>query len=116
MTYNPPTFASIDLLPDYQQIRKQTEHICAPLQTEDYTVQPITDVSPPKWHLGHTTWFFENFVLIPQLDQYQPFNLDLNYFFNSYYESQGWLTGPMWIGICRIFWRASRNYPTTYTT
>jgi ergothioneine biosynthesis protein EgtB len=89
MTYNPPTFASIDLLPDYQQIRKQTEHICAPLQTEDYTVQPITDVSPPKWHLGHTTWFFENFVLIPQLDQYQPFNLDLNYFFNSYYESQG---------------------------
>ncbi|HKK76693.1 MAG TPA: ergothioneine biosynthesis protein EgtB [Saprospiraceae bacterium] len=89
MTYNPPTFATADLLRNYQQVRKQSKHICAPLQTEDYTVQPITDVSPPKWHLGHTTWFFENFVLIPQLDQYEPFNLDLNYFFNSYYESQG---------------------------
>ncbi|MEO0341434.1 MAG: ergothioneine biosynthesis protein EgtB, partial [Bacteroidota bacterium] len=55
----------------------------------DYVVQPITDVSPPKWHLGHTTWFFENFILMDYLENYQPFNLELNYFFNSYYESQG---------------------------
>ena len=89
MIDHPLTSASTELLRDYQQTRKQTERICIPLETEDYTVQPITDVSPPKWHLGHTTWFFENFVLIPQLDQYQPFNLELNYFFNSYYESQG---------------------------
>ena len=51
--------------------------------------QPIVDVSPPKWHLGHSTWFFENFILVPNLEGYQPFDLRLNYFFNSYYESQG---------------------------
>lgn len=89
MTYHPPILATAELLKKYQEVRKQSEQICAPLQTEDYTVQPITDVSPPKWHLGHTTWFFENFVLISQLEDYKPFNLELNYFFNSYYESQG---------------------------
>lgn len=89
MTYNPPSYRASQLWQSYQEVRKQSETICAPLQIEDYTVQPITDVSPPKWHLGHTTWFFENFVLISYLREYQPFNLDLNYFFNSYYESQG---------------------------
>jgi ergothioneine biosynthesis protein EgtB len=52
-------------------------------------VQPTTDVSPPKWHLGHTTWFFENFILREQLPDYQLFDERLNWFFNSYYESQG---------------------------
>ena len=42
----------------YLQIRDYTEFICQPLEVEDYVVQPIVDVSPPKWHLGHTTWFF----------------------------------------------------------
>lgn len=73
----------------YAQIRQQSVQICAPLATEDYVVQPITDVSPPKWHLGHTTWFFENFLLIPYLPGYQVFNPAYPYFFNSYYESQG---------------------------
>ncbi len=73
----------------YNTIRQQSIAICQPLHTEDYVVQPTGDVSPPKWHLGHTTWFFENFILIEQLADYQPFNLKLNYFFNSYYESQG---------------------------
>lgn len=45
----------------YQEIRKTTESICEPLETEDYVAQPISDVSPPKWHLAHTTWFFETF-------------------------------------------------------
>ncbi|HPH21511.1 MAG TPA: ergothioneine biosynthesis protein EgtB, partial [Haliscomenobacter sp.] len=63
--------------------------MCAPLATEDYVVQPITDVSPPKWHLGHTTWFFENFLLIPHVPGYKVFNAAYPYFFNSYYESQG---------------------------
>lgn len=89
MTLKPPTFEKAEMLHLYQSIRKQSEQICKPLQTEDYTVQPIADVSPPKWHLGHTTWFFENFVLLPHQKDYQAFNLDLNYFFNSYYESQG---------------------------
>ncbi len=73
----------------YILIRKQTERICAPLQTEDYVVQPVVDVSPPKWHLGHTTWFFETFVLVPSFAGYQTFNPDFNYLFNSYYETVG---------------------------
>ncbi|WP_276089331.1 ergothioneine biosynthesis protein EgtB [Pedobacter sp. JY14-1] len=73
----------------YILIRKQTERICAPLQTEDYVVQPVVDVSPPKWHLGHTTWFFEAFVLVPSFAGYQMFNPNFNYLFNSYYETVG---------------------------
>lgn len=80
---------SLSLLTTYQSVRKQSEQICAPLALEDYVVQPITDVSPPKWHLGHTTWFFENFILVPHFKGYQAFDLQLNYIFNSYYESQG---------------------------
>lgn len=73
----------------YLQIRKHTEQICEPLQTEDYVVQPVVDVSPPKWHLGHTTWFFETFLLQPFFAQYQVYNADYNYVFNSYYETVG---------------------------
>ncbi|MFY7816256.1 MAG: ergothioneine biosynthesis protein EgtB, partial [Chryseobacterium taeanense] len=47
------------LVKRFQEIRKHSEEICKPLEIEDYVVQPIVDVSPPKWHLGHTTWFFE---------------------------------------------------------
>lgn len=73
----------------YQQIRQWSVKLCAPLAAEDYVVQPIVDVSPPKWHLGHTTWFFENFILHEQLKGYKLFDERLNWFFNSYYESQG---------------------------
>ncbi len=73
----------------YQQVRAYSLTICEPLQTEDYVVQPVVDVSPPKWHLGHTTWFFETFILKPHLPGYQDFNADYNYVFNSYYETVG---------------------------
>ncbi|HMN90155.1 MAG TPA: ergothioneine biosynthesis protein EgtB [Saprospiraceae bacterium] len=73
----------------YRQVRAQSEAICAPLELEDFVVQPCADVSPPKWHLGHTTWFFENFILADYLPDYQRFDERLNYIFNSYYESQG---------------------------
>ena len=73
----------------FKTIRHQTMQLCAPLATEDYVVQPVVDVSPPKWHLGHTTWFFENFILVPFARDYKIFNEQLNWFFNSYYESQG---------------------------
>ncbi len=89
MTFNPTTFSARELEAAYQQVRAQSIQLCEPLKAEDYVVQPITDVSPPKWHLGHTTWFFENFILMEYLEGYQAFNLHLNYFFNSYYESQG---------------------------
>lgn len=72
----------------YQEVREQSEHICAPLAKEDYVVQPIVDVSPPKWHLGHTTWFYETFLLSKRKD-YRIFDPQYNYVFNSYYESVG---------------------------
>ncbi|MDB5013448.1 MAG: sulfatase maturase [Daejeonella sp.] len=73
----------------YKNIRNRSVDICLPLQTEDYVVQPIADVSPPKWHLGHTTWFFETFILKPYVPKYQEYNPEFNYVFNSYYESIG---------------------------
>lgn len=79
----------MNFIEEYLRIRKHSEQICEPLQTEDYVVQPIVDVSPPKWHLGHTTWFFETFLLKPFSSTYQEFNPDFNYVFNSYYESVG---------------------------
>ncbi|MEM7572382.1 MAG: ergothioneine biosynthesis protein EgtB [Bacteroidota bacterium] len=78
-----------DLRAHYRFVRQQTEALCAPLAVEDYVPQPIPDVSPPKWHLGHTSWFFENFVLSKELADYRCFDERLNWFFNSYYESQG---------------------------
>ncbi len=77
------------LLDFFLETRKHTETICAPLEIEDYVVQPVIDVSPPKWHLGHTTWFFEEFILKPHAKDYQLFNEDFSFVFNSYYESIG---------------------------
>lgn len=89
MTTSPTLASSQRYLLRYQQIRQWSVQLCAPLSAEDYVVQPIGDVSPPKWHLGHSTWFFENFILREQLKEYQLFDERLNWFFNSYYESQG---------------------------
>lgn len=69
--------------------RKESETICAPLEIEDFVVQPVEDVSPPKWHLGHTTWFFEEFLLKPYSVGYKVFDEDFSYVFNSYYETLG---------------------------
>src|SRR5687768_9410203 len=77
------------LLHQYKEIRKRTEAICAPLSIEDYVVQPVVDVSPPKWHLGHSTWFFETFILKKYLKGYKEFDPDYNFVFNSYYETIG---------------------------
>ncbi len=73
----------------FLKVRTNTENICAPLQIEDYVVQPIVDVSPPKWHLGHTTWFFETFILKAFSKDYRVYDEDYNYVFNSYYETIG---------------------------
>lgn len=73
---------------NYETIRDRTLDICSPLEAEDHTVQPWPFVSPPKWHLGHTTWFFENFLLEPYFKM-DSFDRSLKYVFNSYYESQG---------------------------
>lgn len=84
-----PVAKSTDILKRYKQIRQQTEAICKPLAPEDYVVQPIVDVSPPKWHLAHTTWFFETFLLLKFKPDYKAFHADYDYLFNSYYESVG---------------------------
>ncbi|WP_069657775.1 ergothioneine biosynthesis protein EgtB [Arcticibacter eurypsychrophilus] len=73
----------------YLAVRKRTEWICAPLKTEDYVVQPVDFVSPPKWHLGHTTWFFETFVAKPYISDYKEYDPNYNFVFNSYYETLG---------------------------
>lgn len=73
----------------FKQIRNHTENLCLPLKVEDYIPQGTVDVSPPKWHLAHTTWFFETFILKPHAPNYQVFHEKYNYLFNSYYESIG---------------------------
>ncbi|WP_128546441.1 ergothioneine biosynthesis protein EgtB [Larkinella soli] len=73
----------------YQEVRQYSEALCRPLTTEDYVVQPVIDVSPPKWHLGHTTWFWETFVLVPHRPGYRIFHDDFSFVFNSYYEAVG---------------------------
>ncbi len=78
-----------DVFKKYIEVRKRTELICSHLQNEDYVVQPVADVSPPKWHLAHTTWFFETFFLPKALPDYRAFNPDYNFLFNSYYETIG---------------------------
>ena len=77
------------LTQQYLRVRAHSEAICQGLETEDYVVQPVVDVSPPKWHLGHTTWFWETFVLVPNLPGYRIFHEDFSYVFNSYYETVG---------------------------
>lgn len=79
----------MNLLQQYLDVRKYTEDLCKPLQTEDYVVQPIVDVSPPKWHIGHVTWFFETFILKPYSDGYVEFDPQYGFVFNSYYETVG---------------------------
>ncbi|WP_274476009.1 ergothioneine biosynthesis protein EgtB [Mangrovimonas aestuarii] len=77
------------LLKTFNVVRSRTEAICKPLRVEDYSVQPIVDVSPPKWHLAHSTWFFEAFVLCEFVENYKVFNDDYAYLFNSYYNNAG---------------------------
>ena len=69
--------------------RKLTLDLAAPLSDADATIQPFPDASPAKWHLAHTTWFFETFVLRDHVAGYRPFDEHFAYLFNSYYETEG---------------------------
>jgi len=73
----------------YAEIRRTTQRLIAPLGEEDCVVQSMPDASPAKWHLAHTTWFFETFVLTRAHSSYQPFDPRYGYLFNSYYNSVG---------------------------
>lgn len=78
-----------DLRQQYRRVRDVSEQICKPLETEDYQIQAIVETSPPKWHLAHTTWFYETFLLKPRIQGYQPFHPRFEVLFNSYYETVG---------------------------
>ena len=73
----------------YREVRGTSERLCAPLAIEDYVVQTMPDVSPPKWHLAHVSWFFETFILEAGRSDYRPFHPKYRYLFNSYYEAVG---------------------------
>lgn len=76
-------------LQSFRTVRSATEMLAAPLSPEDQTVQSMPDASPTKWHLAHTTWFFETFVLRAHARGYRAFDPAYEYLFNSYYEAVG---------------------------
>lgn len=73
----------------YQTVRRFTETFCEPLNIEDYVVQTVEHVSPTKWHLAHTSWFFETFLLREHMEGYTLLNETYPYLFNSYYVQAG---------------------------
>ena len=77
------------LLPRYTAVRSHTQALVAPLSAEDCGAQSMPDASPAKWHLAHTTWFFETFVLEPNEPGFAPFNPAFRVLFNSYYNGVG---------------------------
>jgi ergothioneine biosynthesis protein EgtB len=77
------------LLEQFIETRNKTTQLCSPLSVEDYIPQAAEFTSPPKWHLAHTTWFFEKMILSNFLDYYVIFNKDYDFLFNSYYNTLG---------------------------
>jgi len=70
-------------------IRRKTEELCEPLETEDYVIQSMEDTSPLKWNIGHVSWFFETFILKPFQKNFRPYHEMFSFIFNSYYEAVG---------------------------
>ncbi len=73
----------------YARIRRTTDRLAAPLSVDDCNIQTMPDVSPTKWHMAHTSWFFETFILQPHAPGYRVFHEQFGYLFNSYYEAVG---------------------------
>jgi ergothioneine biosynthesis protein EgtB len=98
VTRQPPPSQPLDrrtaaaLAAHFKDVRQRTAWLCEPLAVEDYQIQSMPDASPVKWHLAHTSWFFETFVLGPYREGYQPFHPQFNFLFNSYYNA----VGPRW--------------------
>ncbi|MHB8874418.1 MAG: ergothioneine biosynthesis protein EgtB, partial [Myxococcaceae bacterium] len=81
--------AAIRLSAELKRVREATVALAEPLSPEDMSVQSMPDASPTRWHLGHTSWFFEALVLSPHLRGYAPFELRFGELFNSYYQALG---------------------------
>ena len=89
---SPPDASKADrrsLLDHYRSVRTRTEELVAPLQSDDFTPQVVYFASPPKWHIAHTTWFFETFVLKASNPDYVEYNSSFGWLFNSYYNNAG---------------------------
>src|SRR6185295_8666832 len=86
---SPAASPGLTLLGRFRQVRAATESLCRPLATDDYSIQSMPDASPAKWHLAHTSWFFEEFVLKAAIEGYAAFDAAFGFLFNSYYESVG---------------------------
>ena len=84
-----PPADTLALVDQYRETRAWTGRIAEPLGPEDCVVQSMPDTSPTKWHLAHTSWFFETFVLLPHAPGYRPFRPEFRYLFNSYYNAVG---------------------------
>jgi ergothioneine biosynthesis protein EgtB len=78
-----------ELIHQFEKTRAHSVALCAPLAPEDYNAQPVAFASPPKWHLAHITWFFEEMILKKYDENYVIFNEDFSYLFNSYYQTVG---------------------------
>jgi len=87
----PSVVSASDAAPEarYAAVRALTVALCRDLGPEDMVLQSMPDASPAKWHLAHTSWFFETFLLAAHQPGYRPFHPDFGYLFNSYYESAG---------------------------
>jgi ergothioneine biosynthesis protein EgtB len=86
---HPQKSPSTNLAEFYSEVRQYTETLCEPLEIEDYIPQPVVDVSPPKWNIAHTTWFFEEMILKKFVPEYRVFDEQFGFLFNSYYNSIG---------------------------
>lgn len=84
-----PGFGPDTAAEGYRAVRATSVALCEPLAVEDYIIQAMADTSPPKWHLAHTTWFFEQFILVPYAPHYRVFHPGYGHLFNSYYETVG---------------------------
>ena len=84
-----PDPASSALASRFARVRALSEALAAPLSDADATIQSMDDASPTKWHLAHTTWFFETFVLRDHVPGYRLFDARWPFLFNSYYEAEG---------------------------
>ncbi len=82
-------FSKPELLQRYLQVRSFSKELCETLEPEDYVIQSMPEASPTKWHLAHTSWFFEAFVLKQFLPDYQPRHPQYRFLFNSYYNAVG---------------------------
>jgi ergothioneine biosynthesis protein EgtB len=90
MTLPRPITPTASVLRDrFREVRNATLALAAPLSAEDQCIQSMPDASPTKWHLAHTTWFFETVLLQPHAAGYKPFDTRLHFLFNSYYEALG---------------------------